>query len=144
MLLRAEPRLLENSILLQEDRKEDMEAMTLDIKEMLAALPSDVPVLVLVMPHCVQLGAPYIDRMQALGAGIQSPDAITDPNFPFFDYIKQELSDERTAVINSLPWLQEQTDSTLFYPNDPHLNPSGQALVGDSLLQLIRDSKKIK
>ena len=137
LLLKAEPELLENSVLLQRSRKDDMKEMVIEIEEMIDNLAPEVPVLVLVMPHCVQMGAPYIERMKLLGAEIDNASEIQQEAYPFYNYLESRLVDERTTVLNALTWLSEKNGDSCFFANDPHLNPRGQQIVGDSLIKVV-------
>ena len=140
IIFRAEPHLLENSIELKGDRRGDMQQMTEDINKMLAEVPEEVPIVVLVLPHCVQMGEPYLSRMRQLGAEINLGASGSAGHFPFYDHLKSSLSNERTSVLNCLPWLLETQSTELYYPNDPHLTPNGHKVVADSLYAFLRNT----
>lgn len=144
MLLKAEPSLLENSIRMQGLRQHDAEDLMTDIKKLLSQLPEDVRVVVLVIPHCVQTGPTYVSRMKQLGANIEDEAGITAISYPFFEYLEKNLSDQRTSLVNSLTWLQEENTVPLYYPSDPHLNTAGQQILADSLLPLVQQLIPIK
>ena len=139
MLLHAEPTLLEHSILLKKERGADMLGMSQQLEEMLEEVPASTEIRLLIMPHCIQLGAPYLERMLELGAVIETPDEVITAEFPFHTVLRKSLSSERTRVYSALPWLAA-ADSTagLYYANDPHLSPIGQQVVAKSLLDSIR------
>jgi len=133
---KAEPNLIEASILLKGKRKKDMRSMTKAIQDMIANVPVDCQVYILVMPHCMQIGDPYQQRMQEIGASMEQADEITKHNYPFLTNLKKAVRHPHIQWINPLPLLQA-ADSTqaVFYENDPHLNPYGQQLVGELLVE---------
>lgn len=138
LLLKAEPALIQNSVLLQGRRKEDMKAFCADIKEMLDDVPSATKVIVLVIPHCAQTGELYLERMEELGAIPADHAALLAEDYPFFDYLNAELSTSNCSVVNALPWVKNASREELyFYPNDPHMNEVGQQRLADSLFQLL-------
>ncbi|MEL6831829.1 MAG: hypothetical protein AAFP77_02505 [Bacteroidota bacterium] len=138
MLMAAEPHLLQHSILLQGKRKADMEAMTKELKAMLDDLPEPIPVLIVVMPHCVQVGTPFIERFQQLGAQLEDVNILMQRQFPFFTFLAEELDGDNVQVLNALDWLSVDYPDILYYANDPHLSPAGQKVVANSLLDSLR------
>ncbi|MEL6971989.1 MAG: hypothetical protein AAFO02_17610, partial [Bacteroidota bacterium] len=139
LLLRAEPTLLEHSILLKDERAADMHGLSQELEQMLVEVPESTEVRLLIMPHCIQLGSPYLERMLELGAEIDTPDEVITDKFLFFKFLQKSLSSERIQVYSALPWLVA-ADSTamLYYANDPHLSPIGQQVVANSLLDSLR------
>ncbi len=137
MLLRAEPSYLNNSILLKGARVMDMEHMSTDIAQMLGEVSAETPILVLVMPHCVQLGNPYKNRLEQLGADLDTIIDLEKEHYPYYQALERYLEAESPVLVNPLPWLKNSGRSDLYYPNDPHLTPAGQKLVSDSLLAII-------
>ncbi len=132
MLFRAEAGLVENSIRLKEGRQQDLEKMTQRIRSMLEDLPTTCPVVIVVLPHCMQLGEPYLQRMQEIGAQVENPAAITADNYPFLQYLQEQLASEKVSVVSPLPRLKvAQQTQAVYYENDPHLNPVGQRILGE-------------
>ena len=137
LLFQAEPQLVENSALLKNGREADMEKFSKKMQKMFSDVPPDCKIVLLVIPHCIQLGAPYLERMQSIGAQVMEPEALTNPNYPFLNYLQNRLPGN-VLVVNPLIWLQQQdTISNVYYNNDPHLNAKGQQLIGKKLLELL-------
>ncbi len=126
---RAEPDLLQNTILLQGDRKKDMILFTKEVNQVLQQSLGNCDVYVIVMPHCVQINDHYIVRLKSVGAKITQNEAVLANEYPFIEYLEAHL-DARIQIINPLKKLKEQEHiAPVYYGNDPHLNPFGQAVV---------------
>ena len=126
---RAEPDLLQNTILLQGGRKKDMVLFTKEVNQMLQQVPDACDVYVLVMPHCIQINNHYITRLTSVGAKITLDQAILATEYPFIEYLKTHL-DSSIHIINPLEKLKEEERiAPVYYGNDPHLNSFGQAVV---------------
>lgn len=131
MILKAEPGLLQNSILLHSKREKDMVAYVKEVQEMIDAVPDSLAVLVLSMPDAVQVSAVYQDRFRQLGAQITAGDSLLQADYPFFLSLEKNLSSDRVRMVNPLLALQEsEANAPVFYASDPHLNAAGQAVVG--------------
>lgn len=133
---RAEPHLLENTILLQGNRKKDMVKFTQQLnKQVLQQAPDNCDIYVLVMPHCIQINKNYASRLKSIGAKITHSEAIVATTYPFIKYLEQEL-DSNIHIINPLRQLKEQElIAPVYYGNDPHLNGFGQEVVGDVIME---------
>ncbi|MEM9820570.1 MAG: SGNH/GDSL hydrolase family protein [Bacteroidota bacterium] len=133
MLFRAEPELIQNTILLQGKRKEDLQELTQSIRRMIQQLPPQCKVLILPIPHCTQLGHPYVERLQKIGA-IMDASSITQEEYPFFDYLKSQLQNDRVHFINLLPHLRQRDSiQAVYYNNDPHLNETGHQIIHEQI-----------
>ena len=131
---RAEPNLLEHTISLQGERKQDMFKFTKTVNQILQQAPSDCEVYVLVMPHCIQINERYISRLQSIGATISRHSDNLIIEYPFIKYLKQHL-DSTIHLINPLEHLKKQElVAPVYYGNDPHLNSYGQKVVGDVIM----------
>jgi hypothetical protein len=129
MHFRAEPDLIDQSVLLNGSRKKDLVEVTKAIQGMIKQLPANCKVLILPIPHCAQIGEPYIERLQQIGAVI-SDQSIAQDNYPFFTYLEEQLTNKRVQVLNPLPQLRQQDSiQAVYYNNDPHLNPIGHQVI---------------
>lgn len=130
-----EPELLEHTVLLKGERGIDFRAYSEELAALLDLAPADCKIVIVVMPHCAQLGAPYLERMEALGAVFADPSAFLEADYPFFHDLKTTLDKEDRHFFNVLDYLrEEETAPRFYYENDPHLNPQGQQRVGEALV----------
>ncbi|MBK6931502.1 MAG: hypothetical protein IPH12_11800 [Saprospirales bacterium] len=136
LLLQAEPGLLRHSILAEGARGRDLERWLGEMDRIIAALPARTQrIVLLVLPHCVQVNDYYGNNLEALGAEPFGPEILQAP-YPFLQRIQAHYAGQpRVSVFSPLPVFQ-QNDSTghrLYYANDPHLNPAGHQLLGQVL-----------
>ncbi len=135
MQFQIEPDLLEHTVLLQQERGEDFRAYTKEIEELLDRAPSDCKIVIMVMPHCAQLGTPYLERMEELGAVFEDKQAFLKVDYPFFHDLNRTLSKDGRHFFNALEYLRDEDGGhSFYYENDPHLNPVGQQRVGEALV----------
>jgi hypothetical protein len=131
----AEPELLEHTVLLQKERGDDFHAYVKEVAELLALAPPECKVIVVVIPHCAQLGVPYLERMKSMGAVIDNEAAFLEMEFPFYSALVDTLSADNRYFFNALEYLRDTGQAeTLYYENDPHLNPAGQSKLEKALL----------
>ena len=141
MQFQAEPQMLEHTILLEAERGADFQAYVKEVSTVLALAPANCKVVVMVMPHCVQLGEPYLQRMQSLGAVFENQVAIAGVDFPFYTALKNTLSANDRYFFNALEYLgDENSVDQFYYENDPHLNPAGQLQLGKALVGFFQDT----
>lgn len=139
LLLQADPRLIQDQALLGGGREDDMDAYLRRLENLLARCEAQgTQVYLLVLPHCAQVSMRYTLQMHDLGADFSS-DWKIQPDYPFLWRIAG-YTQGRATVLNPLPAFQaaEAQGDTLFYNNDPHLNPKGQALLGDWVLRALQ------
>lgn len=142
MLFRAEPTLVENSVLLNNGRRTDMEELAFSIQTMIGELSNDCKTLILPIPHAMQLGDPYLKQFQQIGATVTAPKDLVSDEYPFIQYFQSELITDRIFMVNPLPALREKNiTKSVYYNNDPHLNPFGQKIIADILIEFL--NKKI-
>lgn len=145
MMLQADPTDLENSILLRGNRDKDMIRLMEKLNKMLAKVPKECQIYILLIPHCIQLNSTYQLRMDKLGAVITSPTELLEPEFPFYQRLSSEFKRENVKSINTLPLLREASLlKPVYFENDPHLNKYGQAIIGQHLVDLIRKDRQIQ
>jgi lysophospholipase L1-like esterase len=110
-----------------------------DLKKLLSNIPEDCPVFILVLPHCIQINEIYRDRMIELGAKVEDQANIFNTTFPFYEALTSEIKRKNIVSINALPFLQQASlTNAVYYENDPHLNSLGQEVLGENLIQIIR------
>ena len=135
MQFQIEPDLLEHTVLLQEERGEDFRAYTYELAALLDDAPAGCKIVIMVMPHCAQVGSPYLERMEELGAVFEDKPAFLEVDYPFFHDLNRTLSKDNRHFFNALEYLgDEDGEHSFYYENDPHLNPAGQQRVGEALV----------
>ena len=136
--LKTEPFLIENSILLKGKRDLDLKRYVRKLDRILKKAPSGTPIFLLIMPHCAQVNKVYFERMQQLGASF-SVSGLNAGNFNFKSELKRYFAeDSRVHILDPTSFLAEADSvSQVYFSNDPHLNPFGQATVGSMLLKRI-------
>lgn len=136
-----EPDLLEHTVLLQGKRGEDFRAYIKEIAALLDHAPADCKIVIMVMPHCAQLGTPYLERMEELGAVFEDQPAFLEVDYPFFHELNRTLSKDDRHFFNVLEYLgDEDGEHSFYYENDPHLNPAGQQRVGEALVPFLEQN----
>jgi hypothetical protein len=131
LYLKAEPRMIENQVLLKDGREGDMAKYGGLLSEFIyTALEADCKVVVMVIPHCAQVHPRYLERMERLGAKFSDKKAMEAEEFPFFKQIAL-VRDANVEVLNLLPALKQRelAGEALYYLHDAHLNDAGQEFV---------------
>lgn len=137
LMFLAEPDLLQNSVLASGRRSDDLDAWLLHMDALLRKLPARTQqVLIVLAPHCAQVNRWYAGNMEQIGAA-PMPEAVQAVDYPFLGRVRTYFAgDARVRVVSPLSAFQ-QADSAgrrLYYENDPHLNKTGQELLGRWLL----------
>ena len=139
LMFRAEASIIENSVLLKGNQKSCLGSYTNSIRKITDQLPKKCKVVFLVIPHCMQLGSPYLERMQTIGANVTDPLSLTSVDYPFYNYLKTSLGRDNVYFINTLEWLKKQDKITpVYYNNDPHLNNEGHMLIGKKMIEFLK------
>ena len=101
-------------------------------------VPDDCQIYLLLIPHAIQVSKTYQERFLQLGAKLIQPDSLLTATYPFAQYLQNHLTEKHIQIINPLSHLQESDPLfSVYYDNDPHLNPKGQALVGKFVLEVL-------
>ncbi|MDB4728528.1 hypothetical protein OAF63_07025 [Saprospiraceae bacterium] len=138
MLFQAEPNLVENSVLLKNGRQNDLEELAFSIQGMIGELSKECKVLILPIPHAMQLGDPYLKQFQQIGATVNAPTDLIVDEYPFIKYLQSNLITDRIFMVNPLLALREKNiTEPVYYNNDPHLNPVGQEIISDVLVEYL-------
>ncbi len=101
---------------------------------------ADVAVVVLVLPHCVQVHDAYRDRFRHLGAELPDGDHRADPP-PFAAAIRAVATARPgVTVVDPLAALQaaESAGGSVYQHNDDHLNDRGRQVVASELARVLR------
>ena len=132
LYLKAEPGLIEDTVLAKGNRAADyLEYLGL-LRNMLAVCQSPCEAYILVIPHCAQVNSRYLNNFRNLGAVFSIPDALESVDYPFISRLRQELSSiPNVKVVNALPVLRaaEEQGEEVYFRNDDHLTPKGHEIV---------------
>lgn len=119
----------QNSILLDESVEPEFEELKSGIEKIRSEVPEDIPIYVLVVPHCTQLDTFYVDNYRKLGAEIKG-SVVGSSRWC------ENLAIDGMSIINPVHILS-QFDSPkerAYLVNDPHLTDQGQRVLGDFVL----------
>jgi hypothetical protein len=132
-LLAADPTLISDQIAVTGE----MAAAWSDYRENLVHLirccvSHGADLMLVVVPHCSQVSPVYAERFEMLGARFPDPTLLRTDEYPFVRHLRETTAGHPgVRVLNILPILrsEESAGVSLFYPNDPHLNPAGRRVV---------------
>ena len=136
--LRAEPALVEDSILVQNKRQQDYAVFREQLEKLLTFCKQEVcRAYILVIPHVGQVDEAYLAHMSQLGAHFTTPAALRLTEYPFLVRLREHFASWRhVQVLNPLPMLREErAKHAVHYANDEHLNPHGQQALAAFLVQ---------
>lgn len=102
-----------------------------DLNDAISSLPDSVDVYVLIIPHAAQASEKNRENIQKLGAYLNND--IKNINYGVIELLKKEI--KRGEILSPLKEFQKNGDC--YYPNDPHLNPKGQKILANYLLEKI-------
>ena len=124
------------------ERGADAAAYFTALNEMLDQIAKDCTVILLVVPHCMQVDSLYRERMEQLGAKVEQPDQIHQLQYPFIQALEKNIQHPQTHVLNALAPLQlAAVTEIIYYENDPHLNATGQRILGDFLADFLKQAR---
>jgi hypothetical protein len=135
---RAEPALVEDSLLVQNKRQQDYGIFLEQLEKLLAFCKQEVcRAYILIIPHVGQVDEARLAHMRQLGAHFTSPDAIRLPEYPFLVGLRKRFALwSHVRVLNPLPILREEhANQAVYYANDEHLKPRGQQAIAAFLVQ---------
>jgi hypothetical protein len=139
--LRAEPSLLEDSILVQGSRRHDYAIFLEQLAQLLAHCQQEVcQAYILVIPHVCQVDEAYLTYMRQLGAHFTNPAAMRLPEYPFLVGLRARFTSwPQVHIVSPLSMLREvHRQQAVYYTNDEHLNPHGQQTLAAWLAQQLR------
>jgi hypothetical protein len=138
LYMRAEPSLLEDSILVQGNRQHDYVIFLESLAQLLTYCQPEVcRAYILVMPHVCQVDAAYLTYMSQLGARFTTPAALGLSEYPFLARLRERFTAwPNVHIVNPLSKLREvHTQQAVYYANDEHLSPAGQQEIATLLRQ---------
>jgi hypothetical protein len=138
LYLNADPSLVEDSIFVKGRRGPDYESFLGSLRRLLAyCKPELCQAYLVVIPHVSQVDERYLSYMRQLGATFTEPGRLRAPEYPFVTGIESTFNTwSHVHVLNPLPVLKEINDKTpVYFANDEHLNPVGQATIAEFLVQ---------
>jgi hypothetical protein len=138
LYVRAEPPLIEDSILVQGNRQHDYAIFLESLAQLLTYCKPEVcRAYILVMPHVCQVDAAYITYMSQLGARFTTPAVLGLPEYPFLVRLRERFTAwPNIHILNPLSKLREvHAQQAVYYANDEHLNPAGQQEIAALLRQ---------
>jgi len=136
--IRAEPALVEDSILVQHSRHQDYAVFLEQLEKLLAwCKPEVCRAHILVIPHVCQVDEAYLTHLRQLGAHFTTPAALSLTEYPFLAGLRKRFAAWRhVQVLNPLPMLRtERAKHAVYYANDEHLNARGQEAIAAFLVQ---------
>jgi len=136
--IRAEPALVEDSILVQNHRQRDYAVFLEQLEKLLALCKPEVcRAHILVIPHVCQIDEAYLTYLRQLGAHFTAPAALRLAEYPFLAGLRKRFATwSHVQVLNPLPMLRtERAKHAVYYANDEHLNPRGQQAIAAFLVQ---------
>ncbi len=142
MLAQGDSLLISNSVLLKNNRDEDMNYLLSSLNNVVSELPSDCPIYLLVIPQKAQINASYLSNMKDIGFRFDMNFRPGNENYPFIEKLKNHFhSNAKVEVLNPLtPLMQKDSCSErVYYPNDEHLSIAGQSIVRDLVLDRLKN-----
>ena len=106
-----------------------------------AAMSSSRRVIIMVVPHPLQIHDRYLSRYRALGGRVAAGDLARNASSPFLDGVARIISSHpRARLVDPVGALREkeQEGDPVFRDTDLHLNPAGQTVLADLLLEELR------
>jgi hypothetical protein len=138
IMLRAEPNLFENQIMVKDSRKKDFEIFQRKLEKLTSyCKPNQCKAFVLIIPHCCQINRKYIKNMMALGAEFHDKNEILKNNYPFFEETRENLKDNpNVVVLNPIQLLKdlEMHNKSMYFQNDEHLTADGQEAIAKYII----------
>lgn len=138
IMLRAEPSLLEDSILA---RRTEYVGFLNRLADLLAYCePETCRAYVLVIPHVSQVNDASVTHMTELGARFANPAAVRALDYPFLTRLRERFAGSpNIRIVDPLGRLREaEARQPVFNANDEHLNAAGQREIAALLQQQLQ------
>ena len=136
----AEPDNLEETVMARGDRGRDLETLIAVANKLFGYCDRGCKKYVVVIPDSSQVSDFYLNNMLKLGARFTSVQDLHRNDYPFITRLQQGLADKGIMVLNPLPMLKanEEQGRRMYYANDPHLNKTGQSLLGEYIWERLQ------
>ncbi|MEN8163278.1 MAG: GDSL-type esterase/lipase family protein [Acidobacteriota bacterium] len=103
---------------------------------------NEADLVILVVPHCIQVAPVYRERFAAMGARWSDAKLLVRSPTPFVTRVREALGDQSSIrIIDPLRAMQraERGGVRLYSTNDPHLTPEGSRFLALEVAAAIRN-----
>lgn len=121
LMIQANPRYLNQCVHVAPEFADAMERCKESLNYLRSLVPKNVPIYLVVIPHCSQVNATYGKRFVAMGAKRTSRDA----EYPFVQQLRK-MKGFHTLNPLLLFRTREAEGKIMYFNNDPHLTDEGQ------------------
>ena len=141
-LLAASPTLIADQIAVTGEMAEAWSVYEAELERLVSLCGArEAPLLLVVVPHCVQVHPGYADRFRALGATFPDPVVLTTAEAPFVARLRAAVAHHPgVEVLDVLPLMRlaETTGDDLYFANDPHLNRNGREVLSGVIADAVQ------
>ena len=139
---KAEPSLLEDTILVEGSRAGDYARFLDGIERLVQYCQAPCRTYLLVIPHVAQVDPVFKTHLPELGARVTRPDILQSVDYPFLELLRERVNKlANVQVLNPLPVLRKALEQgPVYYANESHLNGRGQEVIE----QFVLDELKIR
>lgn len=140
----AEPGLVYNTLFLHNGRDLDWLIFEKKFKSLVSHLDGQAKKYFVIIPHEAQMSPQLLEKHHMIGAHLDSTVCHNQSNaYPLYNKIMILCHELGFEVIDPLNLFRSNVNSSqLYYSNDPHLNSTGQKLLGNYILSIINDKQK--
>lgn len=142
MLLAASPTLIADQIAVTGEMTAAWSVYEAELDRLVSLCGAHgTPLLLVVVPHCVQVHPKYADRFRALGAAFPDPAVLTAAEAPFVTRLRAVVAhNPGVEVLDVLPPMRqaETAGDELYFANDPHLNQHGRDVLSGMIADAVR------
>lgn len=140
--LHADSLLLLESVTAGGKREKDAQILVEKLKKLReVAAEHHAQLLIVVFPHCIQVGAYYQEKYRKMNLAVSEDEHFLAEEYPFIQNIRSTFkTDSGVKVINPLKALRDNDSEAnrMYGENDFHASAAGQQVVGRLLLAEIR------
>ena len=141
LYFKAEPEILENHILVKGKRKRDFNILLAKLEKLISFCQAGTcKAYILIIPHPCQINKQYFENIKLAGAQFEHPELIQNNEYPFVTKIRKKFKNKPDiCVLNPIKIFKEYEDNNkpLYYINNAHLNPEGQNVIAEFLIDNI-------
>jgi len=140
LLIRADKYFISRSILLNDEQyKKAFEQLTgysIAIEDYFKHRNPNGEIILLVIPHCTETNKRYQFNYESMGATFENKTATGGYNF--YSGISSKFRASKFVNPTDSFQLSEKMGKQVYFQNDEHLNNSGQKIVGQIVLHIVR------